>query len=101
MKIIEAITTIKAAMEKSAAERTDSAWQEAMTSVGLKSQGNKAQIGIDEDYVGIFSGLEVRLNHTWRDTSKAFAPGPDRTRLLLELRQGGSVLDSYKTGHED
>lgn len=100
MKIIEAITTIRNAIEASAFSESNGAWQSAVAAAGLQSQGDKGDMGIDEDFVGIFGGLELRVKHTWRDTSKTHQPGPDRTRVKLEVRQNGVTLDSYTNGYE-
>jgi hypothetical protein len=100
MKIIDAITTIRSAIDACAETQDDHGWQSAVAAAGLQSQGDKGKAGIDEDYVGTFGPLELRVNYTWRDTSKAFQLGPDRTRVKLELRQNGTTLDSYTNGYE-
>lgn len=101
MKIIEAITTIRTAIDTSAEAKSDGAWRSAVTAAGLQSQGDKGSSGIDEDFLGTFGPLELRVNYRWYDTSKTFQPGPDRTRVILEVRHAGKVIDSYTNGYED
>lgn len=100
MKLLEAIITIKAAIDVSAAAKTDNAWRDAVTKAGLVSEGDKGTTGLDETYVATFGTVELRVRHTWRDTSKTFSPGPDRTRVALELRQGGKAIDTFTNGYE-
>jgi len=103
MKLLEAITSIKNAIDVSAEARSDSAWQAAVGAAGLVlgHGGRHGGLSIDEDYVGKFGPFEVRVKHTMRDTSKSFSPGPDRTRVTLDLIHDGKVLDSYTNGYED
>ncbi|MBY3474071.1 hypothetical protein HFN78_24615 [Rhizobium laguerreae] len=103
MKLLEAITSIKNAIDASAAAKSDSAWQAAVSAAGLvlEDGGRHGGLSIDEDYVATFGPLEVRVKHTMRDTSKAFAVGPDRTRVRLDLIHDGKVLDCYTNGYED
>jgi hypothetical protein len=101
MKLIEAISTIRAAIDRSSEAKEDGAWARAVEDAGLKSQGNKGALHIDEDYLGDFGPLQLRVNWTCRDTSRTFSPGPDRTRLTLQVLHQGAVLDSYVNGYED
>lgn len=100
MKLFEAIETIKTAIDASSSAKTDTAWKSAVDKAGLVSQGDKGLTGIDEDYVAAFGGLELRVKHTWRDTSKTFSPGPDRTVVKLDLVLNGKAVDSYSNGYE-
>ena len=100
VKIIEAIATIRIAIDESATAESDSAWQSAVRAAGLTSQGDEGNVGIDEDYVGTFGPLELRVKYTWRDTSKTFSLGPDRTRVRLEICHGNTVLDSHTNGYQ-
>lgn len=101
MKVIEAIASIRAAIDVSAEAKNNHAWRSAVTTAGLKSQGDTGTMGIDEDYVENFGPLEVRVKHTMRDTSKPFSIGPDRTRITLSVSLNGAKLDSYTNGYED
>ena len=102
MKLLEAITSIKSAIDTSAEAKSDSAWKAAINAAGLVVQGDeKTGLYIDEEFVGSFGTFNVRVKHTCRDTSKTFSIGPDRTRVTLELIQDGKVVDSYTNGYED
>lgn len=100
MKLLEAITSIKAAIDASAAEKSD-LWKSTVLKAGLVSQGDKSTTGIDETYVATFGKAELQVRHTSRDTSKTFQPGPDRTGITLTLIHGGTTLDSYTNGYEE
>jgi hypothetical protein len=100
MGLIQTIAALKAAIDKSAADETDSAWHSAVRDAGLQSQGDKGDMGIDETFVGTAGGLTIRVRHTCRDTSRPFSMGPDRTRVRLEVVDGEKVLDSYTNGYE-
>ncbi|WP_322965658.1 hypothetical protein [Sphingomonas fuzhouensis] len=100
MGLIQTIAALKASIDKSAEEETDSAWNSAVQTAGLQSQGDKGDMGIDETFVGTADGLTIRVRHTCRDTSRPFAMGPDRTRVRLEVVDGDKVLDSYTNGYE-
>lgn len=101
MKLLEAITSIKNAIDASAEAKSDSAWQAAVSAAGLvvEDGGRHGGLSIDEDYVAAFGPLQVRVKHTMRDTSKSYSPGPDRTRVKLDLIHDGKVLDSYTNGY--
>lgn len=98
--LIDAIRNIRAAIEASAADESDGKWAAAVGAEGLQSRGDKGTMGIDEDYEKAFGPVTLRVNHTWRDTSKTFAPGPDRTRVRLDVVVAGTVIDSYTNGYE-
>ncbi|NEJ94345.1 hypothetical protein [Rhizobium ruizarguesonis] len=100
MKLLDAITTIKAGIDTSAEAQDDLAWKAAVEKAGLVSQGDKGTTGLDETYSATFGPLELRVRHTWRDTSKTFQIGPDRTKLTLDLVHGGTSVDSYSNGYE-
>ncbi|MGV1793562.1 hypothetical protein [Rhizobium sp. A37_96] len=100
MEIIEAIVSIKAAIDTSVAAKTDSAWKSAVSAAGLVSQGDKGVTSLDESYIATFGPLQLRVNHTWRDTSKSFQLGPDRTKVTLDLIHNANVLDRYTNGYE-
>ena len=101
MKIIEAITTLKNAIDLSVSKKSDAPWQIAAQNAGLASSGDNGTIGIDEDYVGTIGHFEIRIKHTCRDTSKPFSLGPDRTRIRLEILHNGKEIDNYTAGYED
>lgn len=100
MGIIEAIAMIRAAIEQSSQQQDDAVWESAVAAAGLAPQGDKGQAGVDQEFLGTFGSLNLRVRHTCRDTSRTFSLGPDRTRVRLELRQGDVVLDSYTGGYE-
>jgi hypothetical protein len=98
--LIDAIRNIRTAIESSAATGSDASWLAAVKAAGLQSQGDNGTTGIDENYEKAFGPVTLRVKHTWRDTSKTFAPGPDRTRVRLDVIVDGAVIDSYTDGYE-
>ncbi|SCX28093.1 hypothetical protein DSM25558_4370 [Agrobacterium sp. DSM 25558] len=101
MKIFEAIETIKAAIDNSSEQKSDGPWANAVEAAGLVAQNKPSDVSrTDEDYVRAFGTVELRVNHTCRDTSKTFQMRPDVTVIKLELVQNGKVIDSYANGYQ-
>lgn len=101
MTLIEAISSIKAAIDASASNQTDHHWKSAVSAAGLISQGDVGNTGIDESYQAAFGQYELKVRHTWKDTSRTFQIGPDRTRVELSLVYSGKVVDSYTNGYQE
>lgn len=100
MKLAETVTELKSAIDRSAEEQSDGPWQVAAERANLESQGDVGTTSLDESFVGHVENAKVTLQHTWRDTSKTFSPGPDRTRLRLTVEIDGKVVETHVNGWE-
>ncbi|WP_417264232.1 hypothetical protein [Celeribacter sp.] len=100
MMLIEAICTIKDAIDRSSAEADDGPWLSAIGKAGLVAQGNTRQGAIDEAYTAHFGDIELRFRHYWRDTSRTFSPGPDRTTMTLTVLSQNKAIDSYSKSYD-
>lgn len=96
------VNTIKAAMNASKREHDDAPWEAEILALGFKEYPDTGTVNLNVDHVlSLPDGLMLRLNHRWFDTSGPFSPGPDRTRLTLEVSVNGLIIDQYTVSWDD